>query len=404
MDGRIGAVAGRMSAESSALLERYRGVRAATEALTAPLSPEDAQVQSMPEASPAKWHLGHTTWFFETFLLVPGLPGYQPFDAAFGYLFNSYYVAVGPRHARPARGLLTRPSLDRVMAYRAQVNAAMARLIEAGGADEALVALGLNHEQQHQELILMDILHAFSCNPLEPAYRLELTYAPPTPSSLDWIAFDGGLRQIGHGGEGFAFDNERPRHRVWLEPFWLANRLVTEGEYAEFIADDGYRRPELWLSDGWDAVQENSWEAPLYWSDDDGAWSVFTLAGRRPVRADEPVRHVSFYESDAYARWAGARLPTEAEWEVAAESASADLRELSSVAWQWTASAYLPYPGFNPAEGAVGEYNGKFMSGQMVLRGGAAETPGGHSRISYRNFFPPAARWAFSGLRLAKDA
>ena len=405
MDGQGGATAEiDRGSETASLLTRYLAVRAATGALTAPLSPEDCQIQSMPDASPAKWHLAHTAWFFETFLLGPALSGYAPFDPAFGYLFNSYYEAAGPRHARPQRGLLTRPSLDEVMAYRAHVDDGMARLIGSGAADEALVVIGLNHEQQHQELILMDILHAFSCNPLEPAYRSEGEVAPAPSKAAAWVGFDGGLRQIGHDGAGFAFDNEGPRHKVWLEPFELRSDLVTEGEFAEFAADSGYKRPELWLSDGWAAVQRHCWTAPLYWRDDDGRWTVFTLRGRRPLDAGAPVRHLSFYEADAYARWAGARLPTEAEWEVAAESSDEDPRQMSGYAWQWTASAYLPYPGFRPAGGAVGEYNGKFMSGQMVLRGGAAETPEGHTRLTYRNFFPPEARWMFSGLRLARDA
>lgn len=417
----------RATTDRSRILDRYRAVRAATLALAADLTPEDAQVQSMPDASPTKWHLAHTAWFFETFLLGPHGDGYQPFDPDFAYLFNSYYEAAGPRHARPNRGLVTRPSLDRVKAYRAHVDAAMERLItlvgEAIWAEaEPLVVLGLHHEQQHQELILMDIKHAFSCNPTEPTFRTQ-TIPPGVATPMTAKSIEGGLRQIGHDGQGFAFDNEGPRHKVWLEPFSIADRLVTAGEYAEFIADGGYRRPELWLSDGWAAVQRNGWEAPLYWRADGDGWSVFTLSGRRPVDPAEPVCHVSFYEADAYARWAGARLPTEAEWEVAAADAGppgalmddgrlhpapaasgAGLRQMIGDVWEWTASAYLPYPGFQPAAGAVGEYNGKFMSGQMVLRGGSAVTPGDHVRISYRNFFPPEARWAFSGLRLARDA
>ncbi len=403
-----------------ALLLQYRKVRAETEALVAGLSPEDAQIQSMPDASPAKWHLAHTAWFFETFLLIPNAPGYAPFDPVFGYLFNSYYEAVGPRHARPQRGLITRPSLDHVKAYRAHVDVAMGALIEALpetdlAAAAPLITLGLNHEQQHQELILMDIKHAFSCNPLEPAFRDRTVSAEPPAAPLGWNTFDEGLRRIGHEGAGFAFDNEGPRHRVWLDAFAMADRPVTAGEYAAFIADGGYTRPEFWLSDGWAAVRRNGWTAPLYWHDEgQGGWSVFTLAGRRPLDPHAPVCHVSLYEADAYARWAGARLPTEAEWEVAAEAradstASATVDLHTSLAggravWEWTGSAYLPYPGFHPAEGAVGEYNGKFMSGQMVLRGGACVTPPGHTRITYRNFFPPEARWAFSGIRLARDA
>ena len=443
MDGPTGASARQSDAAASdaapaigrtAIVDRYRAVRAATLALAAGLSPEDAQIQSMPDASPAKWHLAHTAWFFETFLLQPLAPGYKAFDPAFGYLFNSYYEAVGPRHARPQRGLITRPSLDQVRAYRAHVDAAMAMLIEALDVESwakaaPLIELGLNHEQQHQELILMDIKHAFSCNPLEPAYQ-DRRFAPTGPAAtLGWVAFDGGLRRIGHEETGFAFDNEGPRHKVWLEPFALADRPTTAGDYLAFIADGGYQRPEFWLSDGWGAVQRNGWTAPLYWREDEGdGWSVFTLSGRRPLHAAEPVCHVSFYEADAFAHWAGARLPTEAEWEVAAEGqrtaegehfgfvedgalhpgpASAEepgLRQMLGHTWEWTSSAYLSYPGFRPAAGAVGEYNGKFMSGQMVLRGGACVTPRDHLRPTYRNFFPPEARWAFSGIRLARDA
>jgi ergothioneine biosynthesis protein EgtB len=433
MDGTTGANRRPRDAvtggERAALITRYQEIRAATTALTSGLSAEDAQIQSMPDASPTKWHLAHTTWFFETFLLQPRAAGYRPFNPRFGYLFNSYYEAVGPRHARPQRGLITRPSLRDVYAYRAHVDAAMSGLAaelshEDWTSAAPLLELGLHHEQQHQELILMDIKHAFSCGPVEPAF---LDRAPPEPgaeTALGWTDFAGGLRQIGHEGFGFAFDNEGPRHKVWLEPYALADRLTTAGEYAAFIADGGYRRPELWLSDGWAAVQANGWVAPLYWRAEDlDGWSVFTLDGRRRVDPAEPVCHVSFYEADAYARWAGARLPSEAEWEVAAEGVSASqgfaesgrfhpdaapetgrVRQLLGEAWEWTSSAYLPYPGFQPAKGAVGEYNGKFMSGQMVLRGGACVTPADHIRITYRNFFPPGARWAFSGIRLARDA
>ena len=417
--------------DHAALADRYAQVRAATQALVAGLTAEDAQVQSMPDASPVKWHLAHTTWFFETFVLQPFAPGYRPFDPAFGYLFNSYYEAIGPRHARPRRGLLTRPTLDQVRAYRTHVDAAMAGFIDGAAPavrTEAapLVGLGLHHEQQHQELILMDIKHAFSCNPLEPAFRERAAEPAASPTPLGWIGFDGGLRQIGHAGEAFAFDNEEPRHKVWLEAFALADRLATAGDYAAFIADGGYRRPELWLSAGWAIVQGEGWTAPLYWREEAaGDWSVFTLAGRRPIDRAEPVCHLSYYEADAYARWAGARLPTEAEWEVATKDAVAGggfvddarlhpapagpvqdgaPRQMLGEVWEWTASAYLAYPGFVPAAGAVGEYNGKFMSGQMVLRGGACVTPRDHIRASYRNFFPPEARWAFSGVRLARDA
>lgn len=419
MDGQS-AIARPVSLESAAdLAKRYADVRAATEALTATLSPEDAQVQSMPDASPAKWHLAHTTWFFETFLLDRAT-GYTPFDPVFAYLFNSYYEAVGPRHARPMRGLLTRPSLDQVMAYRSHVDSAMRRLLGSGDADPALLTLGLHHEQQHQELILMDIKHALSCNPLEPAFRERTKHPSRDVAPLGWTTFDGGLRRIGHEAAHFAFDNEGPRHKVWVEPFAVSNRLVTAGEYRDFVADGGYKRSEFWLSDGWATVQREGWTAPLYWRESGDGWSVFTLEGRRPIDPAEPVCHVSLYEADAYARWAGARLPTEAEWEVSAEGidpptehvqlhpvpAAGDegVQQLFGAVWQWTASAYLPYPGFTPAAGAVGEYNGKFMSGQMVLRGSACVTPPGHTRTTYRNFFPPDARWAFSGIRLARNA
>jgi ergothioneine biosynthesis protein EgtB len=374
----------------------------------------------MPDVSPTKWHLAHTTWFFETFLLRPRLAGYRVFDEAWDFLFNSYYEAVGPRHPRAERGLISRPGAEEVRAYRAHVDAAMARLLEAGGAEvEALTELGLNHEQQHQELLLMDIRHVLSRNPLQPAYAPG-EQAKAKTTALGWVGFEEGLYEIGHAGPGFAFDNEGPRHRVFLEAFRIADRLVTCGEYLGFIEDGGYARPELWLSDGWATVKAEAWEAPLYWRRIDGGWSVFTLHGPQPIQPAEPVCNLSHYEADAYARWAGKRLPTEAEWEVAAAAApSADagqalhprpagpgpgLRQMAGELWQWTSSAYLPYPRYRPAAGAIGEYNGKFMSGQMVLRGGACITPEGHARISYRNFFPPAARWAFSGLRLADDA
>ncbi len=410
---------------------RYAAVRDATEALAAPLSAEDQSVQSMPDCSPTKWHRAHTTWFFETFLLARFQPDYRAFHASYGYLFNSYYEAVGARHPRPERGLLSRPGVAEIARYRRHVDGAMAALIAGLGAADwreaaPLLELGLQHEQQHQELILMDIKHALSLNPLQPAYQ-----APPPPSParaappLAWQAVAGGLRQIGHGGAGFAFDNETPRHKVWLEPYRLASRLVTCGDYLRFIEADGYRRPEFWLSEGWATVQQQGWSAPLYWAREASGWSVFTLAGRRPLDPAEPVAHVSFYEADAFARWAGRRLPGEAEWEVAAVEAGValdgnlgdrgrfhpepapagdGLRQMIGDVWEWTASPYTAYPGFRPAAGAVGEYNGKFMSNQMVLRGGAAVTPAGHLRATYRNFFPPAARWAFAGIRLAEDS
>lgn len=401
MSGPVPAGAATLYESATQVLRRFREVRAYTEALVAPLSPEDCQVQSMPDVSPAKWHLAHTTWFFETFLLQPLLTDYRPFDPAFAVLFNSYYVGVGERHPRAHRGLLTRPRLNEVMDYRAHVDRAMEHLMEqlAPSAWGPLVELGCQHEQQHQELILMDIKHVLSSNPLQPAYA-DTFELQPLGEAFGWREQPGGLYEIGHGGAGFHFDNETPRHRVWLEPFEMATRLVKAGEYTAFIADGGYQRPELWLSEGWDLVEREGWTAPLYWQEEADGWSRFTLCGRRPVDPDQAVLHVSQFEADAYARWAGARLPTEAEWEVA--SVHGGLHGLYNHAWQWTASAYLGYPGFMPPEGAVGEYNGKFMSNQMVLRGGSLATPDGHARATYRNFFPASARWAFSGIRLAR--
>jgi ergothioneine biosynthesis protein EgtB len=411
----------------------YREVRALTESLAAPLSPEDQTVQSMSDVSPTKWHRGHTSWFFETFLLRPELPGYRPFHPAFHYLFNSYYEAVGPRHARAERGLITRPGIEEVAEYRRHVDRAMDALVGADPGREVLdlVELGIHHEQQHQELLLMDVKHVLSCNPLHPAYVATPVDAGREPTKSGWIEHQGGPTAAGHDGRGFAFDNESPRHLSYLVPFALAERPVNCGEWLAFVEDGGYERPELWLSDGWATVQQLGWSGPLYWSPPgaegpDGqageGWRVFTLGGERPLQATEPVCHVSYFEADAFARWAGCRLPTEHEWEAvaadrpvrgnllarpaphpeAAAPGAGDGQFYGDV-WEWTASAYAPYPGFRPAEGAVGEYNGKFMVNQYVLRGGSCATPPGHVRPTYRNFFPAAARWAFSGVRLARD-
>jgi ergothioneine biosynthesis protein EgtB len=384
---------------------RYDRVRAHTEELVAPLSPEDAMVQSMPDASPAKWHLAHTTWFFEEFVLARHEPEHRWPDARWRVLFNSYYEGAGPRHARPLRGALSRPSLEEVRAWRASVDARMRGLLllpQLGRARDAhavrLALLGTHHEQQHQELILTDVKHALYCNELRPEYTRAAADDPADRAAAApaWIAFDEALVDIGHSGEGFAFDNEMPRHRVLVGAFRLASRLVTNAEYRAFVDDGGYRRPELWLSDGWAAVQAGGWTGPLYWEGD----RAFGLRGMQPIAPHRPVVHVSYYEAEAYARWAGARLPTEAEWE---RGAAGGATQLFDEAWQWTASAYLPYPRFQPFDGALGEYNGKFMSGQMVLRGGSRFTPSDHTRATYRNFFPPGARWQASGIRLAAD-
>lgn len=393
----------------TSLAEHYQSVRQHSLELTSGLSAEDCQIQSMPEASPIKWHLAHTSWFFETFILsaLPASPAV--FDPAFAVLFNSYYVGIGPRHARPERGLLSRPSLERVLAYRRHVDEQMHRAL--GSADfppalRPLVELGLSHEQQHQELILTDLKHHFSCNPLAPAWRNgghDQLLPEHNQGTGRRLSFSAGLVDIGHSGESFCYDNEQPRHRVWLDPFQLSNRNVSNGEYLAFIRDGGYQRPELWLSDGWDQVCAGDWRAPLYWQHQDDGWQLFTLHGLQPLANDATLTHISFYEADAYARWANARLPTEAEWEHAA-SQNQLLHGLYDEVWQWCNSAYLPYPGFRPANGAVGEYNGKFMINQMVLRGSSLATPAGHSRATYRNFFPPGMRWQFSGVRLAWDA
>ena len=413
---------------SSELTLRYAEVRAASEALAAPLSPEDQSLQSVEFASPTKWHLAHTTWYFETFVLA-SQDGYAPFHPRFGFLFNSYYHTVGAMHARAERGLLSRPSLDEVMAYRHHVDIAVQEALASGHLDHetrGLLELGLHHEQQHQELILTDIKHAFSGNPLRPAYLPSRPRPNPPPlAPLTWFDHKAGLREIGHEGHRFAFDNEGPRHLVHLGAFALASRPVSCGELLAFIEDGGYERPELWLSDGWDAVQEEGWRAPAYWEREapDGAWQIFTLHGARAVYPDEPATHVSFFEADAYARWTGWRLPSEAEWEVAAEGRpvvgnfveSGVLHPRTSEAvegaesqlfgdvWEWMASPYVAYPGYRAPEGPVGEYNGKFMCNQMVLRGGSCATPASHVRASYRNFFQAESRWQFSGIRLARD-
>ena len=409
------------SAGADAQLEdRYAATRAQSLRLAAPLSAEDCALQSMPDASPVKWHLAHTTWFFETFVLEAAVPGYQPFRPHYRSLFNSYYIAVGPRHPRPERGLLSRPSLDEIHAYRRHVDARLSALLTAGApAQRDLIELGIQHEQQHQELILTDVKHLLSRNPLAPAY----VEAPPPAAQvvppLAWQTLPDGIRAIGHDGAGFCFDNELPRHRVFLDACQIASRPVTNGEYADFIADGGYDRHDLWLSEGWDVRHAQAWQAPLYWRRDGGRWTAFTLHGMQPLDPAAPVCHVSFFEADAYARWAGARLPTEAEWETYAATqqvtghfaedgtyeprAAAAATQVYGDVWEWTRSAYEPYPGYRAAPGAVGEYNGKFMSNQYVLRGGSCATPRSHIRASYRNFFPAAARWQFSGIRLARD-
>jgi len=410
------------------LQDRYATVRAATRSLAACLSAEDCALQSMPDASPVKWHLAHTTWFFETFVLHRFVRGYRPFDPAFRVLYNSYYNAIGERHPRPERGLLSRPSLDEVLAYRAHVDACVAPLLVSADGDRELgeiLELGLQHEQQHQELVLTDVKHLLSRNPLAPAYRKPWPAPAHAPPLRQWVAYEGGLAEVGADGSSFAFDNELPRHRVYIAPFELASHPVTNREYLAFIDDGGYRRPELWLALGWDLIQAQKWEAPLYWDRRDGHATAFSLAGRVELAPDTPLVHVSLFEADAFARWAGARLPTEFEWEMAARDIRVDGNFLESGAlhplppdvappqgapsqmfgdvWEWTQSAYAPYPGYLPLPGAVGEYNGKFMCNQYVLRGGSCATPRSHIRATYRNFFPPDARWQFSGVRLARS-
>jgi ergothioneine biosynthesis protein EgtB len=403
------------------MASRFEHVRRRTLDLCVGLSAEDLQLQSMPDASPGKWHLAHTSWFFEQFVLGHD-PSYRPRDPAWGRLFNSYYESVGPLHARPRRGLLSRPSLDEVRDYRHEIDEAVnARLMRDADPElAALVELGIQHEQQHQELLLTDIKHALWCNPLQPAYRAPIASTVTKAVALRFLDGDAGIVEIGHRGEGFAFDNETPRHRSLLHPHALANRLVTNAEYLAFVREGGYREPGLWLSDGWATVQREGWQQPLYWQDD--LASEFTLAGVRALDPHEPVCHLSYYEADAFARWAGARLPTEAEWESAAQRVAVDgnlqdgqrfqpraaqagsgLLQLYGDVWEWTASPYVGYPGFRPLPGSLGEYNGKFMSGQWVLRGGSCVTPRDHVRATYRNFFPPQARWQFAGLRLGQD-
>jgi ergothioneine biosynthesis protein EgtB len=403
MDQIAGAELAQPAGEEMPSEAGYRAVRAHTEHLAAALTDEDQCVQSMPDASPAKWHRAHTTWFFEEFVLRPHLPGYEAFDPAFRYLFNSYYETVGARHPRPGRGLLTRPGVAQVTAYRAHVDRAMARLLpDATPSLLALVTLGLHHEQQHQELLVTDMLHAFAQNPLAPAMMPGWREPPGASGPTRMIDRPGGIVEIGHDGQGFAFDNETPRHETLLRPYRLADRLVRNGEFLAFMRDGGYRTPTLWMSDGWAVAQSEGWSAPLHWRQDDRRdWLRMTPAGLIALDPEAPVRHVSWYEADAFARWAGARLPTEAEWEAA--SADPRLHECRGHVWQWTASPYTPYPGYRPAPGAIGEYNGKFMVNQMVLRGGSSATPPGHARPTYRNFFHPDRRWQFTGLRLAQD-
>jgi ergothioneine biosynthesis protein EgtB len=423
----------------TALLERYARVCSTTTGLCTDLSAEDQMVQSMPDASPTKWHLAHTTWFFETFLLKPNLPGYRLFHDDFTYLFNSYYKQLGSHPNRSFRGLFSRPGLKEVHAYREYVDRHMAALIERVNGDVAkLIVLGLNHEQQHQELIITDMKHGLWSNPLRPAWKNHARSAETAIPPLGWHDTEEGLHAIGYDGDGFSFDNETPRHQVFLNRFSLASRLVTNGEYLEFMHEGGYTRAELWLSDGWDTVCSQHWNAPLYWEEHEDRWQVFTVNGVQPVVMSEPVCHVSYYEADAFARWSGARLPLESEWEVVAsqapiqgnflesgrlhpssagdlagspgrrstvkQAASSDhqMSQLFGEVWEWTSSPYAPYPGFTPAAGALGEYNGKFMCNQMVLRGGSCATPQSHIRATYRNFFPPHARWQYMGIRLAK--
>jgi ergothioneine biosynthesis protein EgtB len=413
----------RESQSAAALSSRYDRVRAATVRLCAPLELEDYVVQSMPDASPIKWHLAHTSWFFEQFLLRPSLRGYQAFHPDYEYLFNSYYQSVGRMHARPQRGLLTRPTVKEVLSYREHVDEHLRKLLATPASDDKIAfitTLGINHEQQHQELMLTDVKHLFSCNPLLPAYHKEVAVPAGVTGPIYFQSCQGGVREIGASGKDFCFDNETPRHQTLVEPYALADRLVTNGEYLEFIRDGGYRRPEFWLSDGWSIVNDETWTRPIYWSE--GLDSEFTLSGLQPLQANAPVAHISYYEADAFARWAGARLPTEAEWELAAHALPVNgnlldsgvlhpiaagtqpgMKQMFGDLWEWTASSYGAYPGYRALSGVLGEYNGKFMCNQLVLRGGSCATPADHIRASYRNFFYPQSRWQFMGVRLARD-
>ncbi len=413
-----------LSPTSAQVYGQYSNVRTLTEKLCQPLEIEDYGIQSMADVSPPKWHLAHTTWFFETFILMSYLPGYQVFHPQFGYLFNSYYEAMGERHPRAERGLLSRPTVAEVYAYRAHVDQAMAQLLDQADCQqwqklEPLIILGIHHEQQHQELLLMDIKHIFATNPLRPIYHDQITTSQQQAPEQQWLDYPEGIYQLGEHTSEFSFDNERPRHRIFLEPYRLASRLVTNAEYLAFMRAGGYHTPEYWLAEGWFVAQQASWHAPLYWEQDGHNWQVMTLAGMQPLHLDQPVCHISYYEADAYARWAEKRLPTEAEWEAAftlmpltgnllesgrlhpAVAQGAGLTQGFGDVWEWTQSAYTAYPGYRPDPGALGEYNGKFMCNQFVLRGGSCVTSASHLRPSYRNFFPPAARWQFSGLRLA---
>lgn len=411
----------------SRLAESYNGVRSMSESLCAPLVTEDYVIQTMPDVSPTKWHLAHTTWFFETFLLKPFKKNYTEYHPAYNYIFNSYYNAVGERHCRVKRGQLSRPSVDEIYRYRQAIDESMMELLNGHPISrelEDLITLGLHHEQQHQELMLTDIKHVFACSPLHPTYNITLTPEQPAPPpSIEYLPYESGLYTIGHNGEAFGYDNETPRHEHFLQPFGLASRLTTNSEYIHFIEDGGYTRPELWLADGWAMIHKEQWQAPYYWENVAGTWHHFTLNGFIPVNPHAPVCHVSFYEADAYARWAGKRLPTEQEWEIAAQTQSITgnfleqghytpiphskdtngLQQMYGDVWEWTASPYTAYPGYRTPQGAIGEYNGKFMSNQMVLRGGSCVTPRSHIRPTYRNFFYPCQRWQFMGFRLAED-